>query len=65
MIHPVQHGFLTNISCPTELLNYIVINLADRKQADLSIMDFTKALEKVSQSLLIRKFYLTMAYGDM
>ena len=51
-----QHGFRSKHSSETQLVNFtqaIVDNLENGKHADLIIMDFSKAFDKVDHNLLI------------
>lgn len=55
---PEQHGFRKGRSCETQLLGLvdeITYDLERGKQTDLVIMDFAKAFDKVSHSLLLHK----------
>ena len=58
IMYPLQHGFRRGLSCETQLLEFIddiSKNLDTGKQTDCLIMDFSKAFDKVSHSLLIHK----------
>ena len=58
IMYPLQHGFRRGLSCETQLIEFIddvTINLDKGKQTDCLIMDFSKAFDKVSHSLLIHK----------
>ena len=58
ILYPFQHGFHKFRSCETQLIEFTVDvtrNLDDGKQTDVLIMDFSKAFNKVSHSLLIHK----------
>ena len=58
ILYPFQHGFHKFRSCETQLIEFTVDvtrNLYDGKQTDVLIMDFSKAFNKVSHSLLIHK----------
>ena len=60
ILYPLQHGFRSKRSCETQLLECIdnlTMNLENGKQTDLLILDFLKAFDKVSHSLLLHKFY--------
>jgi hypothetical protein len=54
----LQHGFRSKRSCETQLIEFIdevTINMSAGKQTDVLIMDFSKAFDKVSHSLLVHK----------
>lgn len=58
ILYPLQHGFRKNRSCETQLLEFIedvTTNMEEGKQTDVLIMDFSKAFDKVSHSLLLHK----------
>ncbi len=58
-----QHGFRKQRSCETQLIEFldeISSNLDQGKQTDVLVMDFAKAFDKVSHSLLTHKL---QAYG--
>lgn len=58
ILYPLQHGFRSRRSCETQLIEFvddITINMCKGKQTDVLIMDFSKAFDKVSHSLLIHK----------
>ena len=58
ILYPLQHGFQRGLSCETQLIDFIddVTNNLDKgKQTDCLIMDFSKAFDKVSHSLLLHK----------
>ena len=53
-----QHGFRKYRSCETQLLNFtdeLFTTIEKGNQADVIIMDFAKAFDKVNHSLLIHK----------
>ena len=55
---PLQHGFRSKRSCETQLVEFvddITVNMSNGKQTDILIMDFSKAFDKVSHSLLVHK----------
>lgn len=55
---PLQHGFRKGRSCETQLLEFVddvTVNMEDGKQTDILTMDFSKAFDKVSHSLLLHK----------
>ena len=54
----LQHGFRSKRPCETQLIEFIdevTINMSAGKQTDVLIMDFSKAFDKVSHSLLVHK----------
>ena len=56
--YPMQHGFRRKRSCETQLLEFVddvSSNMSSGKQTDVLVMDFSKAFDKVSHSLLIHK----------
>ena len=58
IMYPLQHGFQRGLSCETQLTEFIddiTRNLDNGKQTDCLIMDFSKAFDKVSHSLLTHK----------
>ena len=58
ILYPLQHGFRSQRSCETQLLECVddlTTNLEMGKQTDLLILDFSKAFDKVSHSLLLHK----------
>ena len=60
LISPLKHGFRSKQSCEAKLISFtqeIFENLEDEKQADLFIMDFSKAFDKVDHNLLIYKLF--------
>ena len=60
ILYPLQHGFRRGLSCETQLINFIndiTMNMDAGKQTDCLIMDFSKAFDKVSHSLLTHKLY--------
>lgn len=57
-MYPLQHGFQRGLSCESQLIEFIddvTKNLDQGKQTDCLIMDFSKAFDKVSHSLIIHK----------
>ena len=53
-----QHGFRQKRSCETQLLittSDLANALNDKKQTDMAILDFSKAFDKVSHRLLVKK----------
>jgi len=58
VIRPSQHGFMKGRSCVTNLisLNYKVTRLVDEGKAeDVVYLDFSKAFDTVSPSILLEK----------
>lgn len=56
--YPNQHGFRQGLSCGTqliELLHDLVTSAEDRLQTDAIFIDFRKAFDRVSHSLLMHK----------
>ena len=54
----MQHGFRRKFSCETQLIEFIddvTKNFDNGQQTDCLIMDFSKAFDKVSHSLLVHK----------
>ena len=54
----MQHGFRRKFSCETQLIEFIddvTKNIDNGQQTDCLIMDFSKAFDKVSHSLLVHK----------
>ena len=61
ILSPFQHGFRSKHSCKTQLTSFtqeIFDNLEDGKQTDLTIMEFSKAFDKVDHNLLIYKLLI-------
>ena len=55
ILYPLQHGFRRGRSCETQLIEFIddlSNNLQNNQQTDVLVMDFAKAFDKVSHSLL-------------
>ena len=53
-----QHGFLSRLSCETQLLEFVQElhdNLNNGQQVDAIIMDFSKAFDKVAHNRLLHK----------
>ena len=60
ILYQLQHGFQRNISCETQLIEFIddlTKNLQEGLQTDVLIMGFAKAFDKVNHSLLIHKIH--------
>ena len=58
IFYPLQHGTWKGLSCETQLIEFvddITRNIDAGKQTDCLIMDFSKAFDKVSHSLLQHK----------
>ena len=67
ILYPLQHGFRSKRSCETQLLECVddlTRNLENGKQTDLLILDFSKAFDKVSHSLLLHKLHHYGIRGD-
>ena len=60
ILYPLQHGFRRGLSCETQLVDFIddiTRNMDEGKQTDCLVMDFSKAFDKVSHSLLVHKLH--------
>lgn len=60
---PYQHGFRHGLSTVTQLLELthdISQSLDYRKQTDLTLLDYSKAFDRVSHKKLIRKLHCTL-----
>lgn len=58
ILNPLHYGFRKGLSCETQLIEFIddiLCNIDSGKQTDCLIMDFLKAFDKVSHSLLLHK----------
>jgi hypothetical protein len=56
ILYPLQHGFRKGHSCETQLIEFvddISKNLQEGQQTDILILDFAKAFDRVSASLLL------------
>jgi hypothetical protein len=56
----LRHGFRTGRSCETQLLEFIddvTLNMENGKQTDILVLDFSKAFDKVSHSLLLHRLH--------
>ena len=68
ILYPLQHGFRTGRSCETQLLEFIddvTLNMENGKQTDILVMDFFKAFDKVSHSLLLHKLHYYDIQGEL
>ena len=68
ILYPLQHGFRTGRSCETQLLEFIddvTLNMENGKQTDILVMDFSKAFDKVSHSLLLHKLHYYGIQGEL
>ena len=68
ILYPLQHGFRTGRSCETQLLEFIddvTLNMENGKQTDILVMDFFKAFDKVSHSLLLHKLHYYGIQGEL
>ena len=57
ILYPLQHGFRRKRSCETQLIEFVadITKNSAGKQTDILIMDFSKAFDKVSHSLLLHR----------
>ena len=65
LINNVQHGFLRNRSCITQLvgiLHDIGKNLDRNKQIDVLYLDFSKAFDSVDHDILLHKLQMHAIY---
>jgi hypothetical protein len=68
ILYPLQHGFRTGRSCETQLLEFIddvTLKMENGKQTDILVMDFSKAFDKVSHSLLLHKLHHYGIQGEL
>ena len=60
LLHPNQHGFCRKLSCETQLIQFvqdISETLNESGQADIIVMDFSKAFDKVDHRRLLLKLH--------
>ena len=60
LLHPNQHGFRRKLSCETQLIQFvqdISETLNESGQADIIVMDFSKAFDKVDHRRLLLKLH--------
>ena len=60
ILRPEQHGFRKARSCETQLLDFteeLFTTMEQGNQADVIIMDFAKAFDRVNHSLLLHKLH--------
>ena len=60
LLSPGQHGFSKNLSCETQataLLHDLCASMDNKKQVDLIFLDFSKAFDRVSHDILIKKLF--------
>ena len=68
ILYPLQHGFRSKRSCESQLIEFvddITRNMSEGKQTDILVMDFSKAFDKVSHSLLVHKLDHYGIRGDL
>ena len=68
LINKVQHGFLRNRSCITQLLGVrhdIGKNLDRNKQVDVLYLDFSKAFDSVDHGILLHKLQMHGINGTL
>ena len=66
-IIPLQHGFLRDRSCVTQLLSFLNTtghNLDKNIQTDVVYLDFAKAFDSVDPSVLLQKLKRYGVEGD-
>ena len=59
-LHSSQHGFQQSQSCTTQLLEYfhdVTLSLDNHMCVDVIYLDFSKAFDKITHSLLLEKLY--------
>jgi len=57
ILYPLQHGFRTS--------DDVTLNMENGKQTDILVMDFSKAFDKVSHSLLLHKLHYYGIQGEL
>lgn len=58
LLYEFQHGFRSKLSCETQLVTFIqeiTDKMAEGKQTDVAVMDFSKAFDKVDHQRLLLK----------
>jgi hypothetical protein len=68
ILYSLQRGFRTGRSCETQLLEFIddvTLNMENGKQTDILVMDFSKAFDKFSHSLLLHKLHYHGIQGEL
>ena len=58
ILYPLQHGFRSQLSCETQLVEFIhdiTTNSKNGHQTDVLVMDFSKAFDKVGHKRLMKK----------
>ena len=54
----MQHGFLPERSCTTQMLNYLdflAVQLNNKSQTDVIYFDFSKAFDSVNHDIILKK----------
>ena len=63
ILYQLQHGFCADRSCETQLIDLVndtINNMQSDLQTDICVLDFAKAIDKVSHIRLIRKMSLLL-----